>query len=64
MTYAQATRNSTETSTITASNTQEHALIRPVQETFARIEAILSKQAEEVNTLTNLLATVLNKQVK
>jgi hypothetical protein len=62
--YAQVTRNPIETPTITVNNTQEHTLIKIMQESFTRFETILSKQAEKMSTLMNLLTTVLNKLVK
>jgi hypothetical protein len=64
MTYVQATRNSTETPTITANNTQEHTQIKTMQESFTGFETILSKQAEQMSTLMNLLTAVLNRLVK
>jgi hypothetical protein len=64
MTYAQATRNSTETPKTTANNIQEHTPIKMMQESFTRFETILSKQAQQMSTLMNLLTAVLNKLVK
>jgi hypothetical protein len=64
MTYDEATRNTIETPTITANNTQEHTLIKIMQDSFTSFETILSKQAEQMSTLMNLLTTVLNKLVK
>jgi hypothetical protein len=61
ITYAQATRNSIETPTITANNTQEHTLIKIMQESFTRLETILSKQGEQMITIMNLLTIVLKK---
>jgi hypothetical protein len=61
MTYAQATRNSIETPTITANNTPEHTLTKIIQESFTRFETIFSKQAEQMSTFMNLLTAVLNK---
>jgi hypothetical protein len=48
-TYAQATRNSIETPTNVANNTQEHTLIKIMQESFTRFETIFSKQAERMH---------------
>jgi hypothetical protein len=59
-THAQATRNSIETPTITANNTQEHSLIKIMQESFTRLETVLTKQSEQMSTLVNLLTTVLS----
>jgi hypothetical protein len=64
MTFTQATRNTIETPKITANNTQEHTLIKIIQESFTRSETVLSRQAEQMSTLMNLLTTVLNKLVK
>jgi hypothetical protein len=64
MTYTQATRNTIETPTITENKPQEHILIKIMQESFTRFKTILSKQAEQMSTLMNLLTTVLNKLVK
>jgi hypothetical protein len=61
---AQATRNIMETPTITANNTQEHTLIKIMQESFTRFETILPKQAEPTSMLMNLLTAVLNKLIK
>jgi hypothetical protein len=47
VTYAKATRNSTETPAITTNNTQEHTLIKIMQEFLTRFEKILSRQAEQ-----------------
>jgi hypothetical protein len=63
-TYAQATRNAVETPTITANDTKEHTLIKIMQESFKRFQSILSKQAEQMSTLMNLLTTLLNQLVK
>jgi hypothetical protein len=35
-----------------------------MQESFTRFETILSKQAEQMGTLMNLLTTALNEAVK
>jgi hypothetical protein len=62
--YAQATRNSIETPTTTANNTQEHTLIKIKQKSFTRFETIFSKQAEQMSMLLSLLTTALNKLLK
>jgi hypothetical protein len=49
---------------ISASNTQENALMKLMQESFTRFETFLSKQAEQMSTLMNLLTTVLSKLIK
>jgi hypothetical protein len=59
MTYAQATTNSIETPAITENNTQEHALIKIIQEFFTSCATILFKQAEQMSTLMNILTTIL-----
>jgi hypothetical protein len=62
MTYSKVSRNSIETPTITANNIQKHTLIKIMQESFTMFETILSKQAEQMNTLMNLL-TIILKQI-
>jgi hypothetical protein len=42
MSYAQATRNSIDATKISENNTQEHILIKLMQESFTRFETILS----------------------
>jgi hypothetical protein len=64
MTYAQATGNSIEMPIITVNNTQEQTLVKMKQESITRFETVLSKQAEQMSTLMNLLTTVLKKLVK
>jgi hypothetical protein len=61
MTLPQATRNSIETPIIPANNSQKHALIKIMQESFTSFETILFKQAEQMSTFMNLHRTVLNK---
>jgi hypothetical protein len=63
MTYPQAMRTSIVTPTITAHNTQEHTLIEIMQDSYTRFDTILSKQAEQISTLMNLI-TVLKELVK
>jgi hypothetical protein len=64
MTYVEVTTKSNERPTITANKTQDHAQIKKMQESFTRFETILSKQAEQMSMLMNLLTTALNKLVK
>jgi hypothetical protein len=45
-------------------NTQENSLIKFMQASFTRFETMLSKQAEQMTTLMNLLTAVLNRLVK
>jgi hypothetical protein len=62
MTYAQSTRNRTETPKIPENNTEEHTLIKLIQMSFTQFNTILSKQAEQMSSLMNLLTTVLKKK--
>jgi hypothetical protein len=54
MAKPQATINNIEKPTNTVNNTQEHTLIELTQESFARFDTVLSKQAEQLRMLMNL----------
>lgn len=64
MSYAQATKNNLETHNTLRSTTDDTSLVKILQDTFTRFEAILNRQAEQMNTLMQLLTTILNKLVK
>jgi hypothetical protein len=55
MAQTQATTNNIETPTNTVNNTQEHTIIELTQESFARFDTVMSKQAEQLRMLMNLL---------
>jgi hypothetical protein len=63
VTYAQVTKNDRMISTCSA-NIQGDTLVKLMQDSFTRFEAILTKQAEQMSSLMNLLTTVLTKLVR
>lgn len=62
--FAQATRNSYEgcdSRKQVKVTEQEAGLSVIIQDSFARFESMLSKQAEQINTLLKLLTTVISR---